>query len=206
MELDESEFDLRNVVADTHALMEPTAVQGKVAHCRRRAGPGHGVPRRRAAAAAGADLSVLPTSNGQTLRAWLMQSRTTKSSRRYRWNTSTTPMHWRSRCSKPSRSDSSLQTLKLSCGSRSGEHHELLEIALSSPSLKRFDYSSSAADCAHALQFMTSPPDSHQAPVVLPTTNLLITAHTGLTRFSSSRRTKSSRRCSFRTRSSGIPT
>ena len=41
---------------------------------------------------------------------------------------------------------SSLQTLKLSCGSRSGEHRELLETALSSPSLKRFDYSSSAAD------------------------------------------------------------
>ena len=64
---------------------------------------------------------------------------------------------------------SSLQTLKLSCGSRSGEHHELLETALSSHSLKRFDYSSSAADCAHALQFMTSPLVSTKHLCVLPT-------------------------------------
>ena len=64
----------------------------------------------------------------------------------------------------------SLQTLKLSCGSQSGEHHELLEIALSSQSLKRFDYSSSEADCAHALQFITLTPGSAKHLCVLPTT------------------------------------
>ena len=68
------------------------------------------------------------------------------------------------------RDSPSLQTLKLSCASQSGEHSQLLETALFSQSLKRFDYSSSAADCAHALEFITLIPGSTKHLCVLPTT------------------------------------
>ena len=64
----------------------------------------------------------------------------------------------------------SLKTLKLSCGSEFDEHHELLETALLSHSLRRFDYSSSEADCTQALQFMGSTLVFTKHLCVMPTT------------------------------------